>query len=338
MCVRTNGGGKFKGMNYSDYENFIRNRMRMPHVYQPVMLMMLLEGGGKASTTEIAKAILNHDESQIEYYEKIVGNMVGRVLRNHGLVKKEGGDYVLCLDEKLTEKETAHLIQLCNEKLTEYEAKRGEQIWKHRKLSGGYISGTLRYEVLKKAQFHCELCGISADVRALEVDHIVPRNLGGTDDPSNLEALCYSCNSMKRDRDQTDFRKVRESYSLRVDGCPFCNLPKERILYEKDLAVAIRDAFPVTPFHTLVIPNRHVTEIFDLSRPEPNACNELMREAKRNIEQTDPQVSGFNVGVNNGRAAGQTVEHCHVHLIPRRVGDVENPVGGIRKAISVKPF
>jgi hypothetical protein len=101
-------------------------------------------------------------------------------------VKKEGGDYLLCLDERLTERETAHLIKLCSEKLAEYEAKRGDQIWQHRKLSSGYISGTLRYEVLKKAQFHCELCGISADVRALEIDHIVLRNLGGIDDPRSL--------------------------------------------------------------------------------------------------------------------------------------------------------
>jgi diadenosine tetraphosphate (Ap4A) HIT family hydrolase/5-methylcytosine-specific restriction endonuclease McrA len=324
-------------MNYRECEDFIQNRMRMSHVYQPVMLMTLLKLGGKASTTAIAKAILDHDESQIEYYEKIVGNMVGRVLRNHGLVKKEGSNYLLCLDEGLDDTEIAHLVELCEKKLTEYEAKRGEQIWHHRKLSSGYISGTLRFDVLKKAQFHCELCGISADIRALEVDHIVPRNLGGTDDPNNLQALCYSCNSMKRDRDETDFGKVRESFNLRVEDCPFCNLPKERILYENELAVAIRDAFPVTPLHTLVIPKRHVTEIFDLSRPETNAYNELMKKTKRNIEQTDASVSGFNVGVNNGRAAGQTVEHCHVHLIPRRVGDVENPVGGIRKAISAKP-
>ena len=78
--------------------------------------------------------------------------------------------------------------------------------------------------------------------------------------------------------------------------------------------------------------------LLHLSRPETNAYNELLKETKRNIEQSDPQVSGFNVGVNNGGAAGQTVEHCHVHLIPRRVGDVENPVGGIRKAISAKPL
>jgi len=113
--------------------------------------------------------------------------------------------------------------------------------------------------------------------------------------------------------------------------------PRNAFFMKNELAVAIRNAFPVTPLHTLVIPKRHVSDIFDLSRPETNAYNELMKETKRNIEQTDPSVSAFNVGVNNGRAAGQTVEHCHIHLIPRRVGDVENPVGGIRKVISAKP-
>jgi len=320
-------------MNYRDCEGFIQKEMRMSHVYQPVMLMTLLENGGKASTTTIAKAILERDESQIEYYEKIVGNMVGRVLRNHGLVKKVGSEYFLCLDEKLTEQETTHLVEVCRGKLAEYQAKRGELIWKHRKATSGYISGTLRYDVLKQAQFHCELCGVSADIRALEVDHIVPRNVGGSDDASNLQALCYSCNSMKRDRDDTDFRKVRESFNSLVDGCLFCNLAKERILHENELAVAIRDAFPVTPLHTLVIPKRHVSEIFDLSRPETNACNELLGEAKQQLTASDPEVKGFNVGSNSGETAGQTVQHCHIHLIPRRFGDVPNPAGGIRSVI-----
>lgn len=241
-----------------------------------------------------------------------------------------------CVWSRLTKQQTARLVELCREKLTEYEAKRGEQIWQHRKLSSGYISGTLKFEVLKSAQFHCELCGVSADVRALEVDHIVPRNLGGTDDPSNLQALCYSCNSMKRDRDETDFRKVRESFGRQVDGCSFCKLPKELILCENELTVAIRDAFPVTPLHTLIIPKRHVSEVFDLSRPESNAYNQLLGIAKLDIKKADTEVAGFNVGINNGEVAGQTVQHCHIHLIPRRVGDVENPVGGIRNVIPGK--
>jgi len=323
-------------MNYRDCENFIQNRMRMSHVYQPVMLMTLLKGGGKASTTAIAKAILNHDASQIEYYEKIVGNMVGRVLRNHGVVKKEGSEYFFSLDEKLTKGETDRMVELCRKKIAKDEAKRGEQILQPRKLSSGYVSATLKYEVLKKAQFHCELCGVSADVRALEVDHIVPRNLGGTDDPSNLQALCYSCNSMKRDRDQTDFGKVRESFANRVVDCRFCRVPKEQIIFENELAYAIRDAFPVTPLHTLVIPKRHLSDVFELSRPETNAYNELLRLAKRQIQEAEPEVCGFNVGINNGEAAGQTIEHCHVHLIPRRRGDVEKPKGGIRNVIPGK--
>jgi 5-methylcytosine-specific restriction endonuclease McrA len=120
------------------------------------------------------------------------------------------------------EPKIAHLVELCQKKLTEYEAKRGEQIWQHRKLSSGYISGTLRFEVLKKAQFHCELCGISAAIRALEVDHIVPRNLGGTDDPNNLQALCYSCNSMKRDKILARYANpsVSELTAARSAICP----------------------------------------------------------------------------------------------------------------------
>jgi hypothetical protein len=130
-CFTIPSCARFAGvfMNYRDYEDFIQHRMRMSHVYQPVMLMTLLQGEGKASTTKIAKAILDHDESQIEYYEKIVGNMVGRVLRSHGLVKKEGSEYILCLDEKLTKTQAAHLVELCNEKLTQYEAKRGAKFF-----------------------------------------------------------------------------------------------------------------------------------------------------------------------------------------------------------------
>jgi ATP adenylyltransferase len=240
--------------------------------------------------------------------------MVGRVLRSHGLAEKKGSEYFLCLDQKLTKEETIQLVELCHAKLTEYQTKRGEQIWQHRKLSSGYISGTLRFEVLKKAQFHCELCGISADIRALEVDHIVPRNLGGTDDPTNLQALCYSCNSMKRDKDETDFRMVRQSFKRPVDGCLFCKVSAERVLHENELAFAIRDEFPVTRLHTLIIPKRHVLEAFDLSRPEVNACNELSKIAKQFIEHDDFGVSGFNVGFNDGEVAGQTVP-------PKPIGD-----------------
>jgi len=143
--------------------------------------------------------------------------------------------------------------------------------WSHRRKSAGYVSGTLRYEVLKRAMFRCELCGASAEDRALEVDHIVPRNTGGSDDLSNLQALCYSCNAMKRDRDTTDFRAMASLYRERADGCIFCNIDATRIVSENELIVAIRDAYPVTEGHSLLIPRRHVVGPSDLFQPELNA-------------------------------------------------------------------
>jgi 5-methylcytosine-specific restriction endonuclease McrA len=252
-------------MTYERLADFVRNRMRMSHVYQPVMLTALLQNSGRCSTAQIARSILAHDESQVEYYEDVVKNMVGRVLRGHGIVEKDGGGYSLAGYEDLDDEQIEHLIGLCEAKLEEYKARRGRRIWQHRKISAGYVSGTLHYEVLKRARFRCELCGVSADVRALEADHIVPRSRHGVDDLDNLQALCYRCNASKRDRDDTDFRGVTESYKRRERGCPFCEVPAERVVAENELSYAIRDAFPVTPMHTLVIPKRHAPGYFELA-------------------------------------------------------------------------
>ena len=168
------------------------------------------------------------------------------------------------------------------------------------------------------------------------MDHIVPRRRGGTDDPDNLQTLCYRCNAMKRDRDDTNFRGVGEFYEQRERGCPFCEVPKERVVGEFELAYAIRDAFPAASLHTLVILKRHVQGYFELGRPELNACHRLLEQEKKMIEQVDPSVEGFNDGVNDGEAAGQTIFHCHVHLIPRHKDDVENPTGGVRHIIPDK--
>ena len=190
--------------------------------------------------------------------------------------------------------------------------------------------------MLKGARFRYELCGVSADIRAQEVDHIVPRNKGGKDDPDNLQALCFSCNATKRDRDATDFRGVADSYKHREPGCPFCEMPKDQLVAEAELAYAVRDAFPVTPLHTLVIPKRHVSGYFELGRPELNACHRLLEQEKLALDRADESVEGCNVGVNDGESAGQTVSHCHLHLIPRCSGDVEDPTGGVRNVIPGK--
>ena len=121
--------------------------MRMSHVHQPVMLLTLLRAaGGKSSTTEVARSVLAHDESQVEYYDDVTMNMVGRVLRSHGIVEKEDDGFSLIGYEDLDDEQVEHLIELCEAKLDEYKTKRGKRIWQHRKASTGYVSGTLRYE------------------------------------------------------------------------------------------------------------------------------------------------------------------------------------------------
>lgn len=327
-------------MLFDTLADFITTKMRMSHVYQPVMLMTLLTKGGKCHERDIASDLLICDESQIEYYTQITNNMVGRVLRDHKIVERDRATktYTLPGYETLTDDQKAKLIGLCQARLDAFVEARGKAIYDHRRVSVGYISGTLKYEVLKRARFRCELCGISADEKALEPDHILPRNHGGTDNLSNLQALCYSCNAMKRDRDNTDFRAIRESYESRQSSCVFCEISSERILAQNELAYAIADAYPVSPLHTLIITKRHVPTFFELGQAEVNACTALVNQQKTRIQLEDHSVDGFNIGVNSGASAGQIVDHCHIHLIPRRSGDVPDPRGGVRHTIPGKGY
>lgn len=116
---------------------------------------------------------------------------------------------------------------------------------------------------------------------------------------------------------------------MRSSPCPFCTLPPERITIANSLGVAIRDAFPVSPGHSLVIPRRHVTSFFELEDKERDALSRLLAEARRRlIDEMAP--AGFNIGINEGAAAGQTIAHLHIHLIPRYEGDLADPRGGVR--------
>lgn len=121
-----------------------------------------------------------------------------------------------------------------------------------------------------------------------------------------------------------------------MTACIFCEPEAPRVFLENELSCALWDSFPVTDLHALVIPRRHAPDYFDLTRDELLACDELLRRARGLILERDATVEGFNVGVNAGAAAGQTVFHCHLHLIPRRQGDVENPRGGVRWVVPRK--
>jgi ATP adenylyltransferase len=204
--------------------DFLQKHMRMSHIYQPVMIKELLQRGGEADIRDVAAAFLARDESQLEYYEKITKDMPGRVLAKHGIVERDGNKYRLALDPcSLSAEEREELIRLCDAAINSYLQRRGAAVYDHRRAALGYLSGSLRYEVLKRAGFRCELCGISADERAIEVDHIVPRKHGGEDDLTNLQALCFKCNANKGARDDADLRIIREGINARQSGCVFSN-------------------------------------------------------------------------------------------------------------------
>ena len=118
--------------------------------------------------------------------------------------------------------------------------------------------------------------------------------------------------------------------------CLFCNVEKSGCAYENELAYASYDSYPVTEHHCLIIPKRHIKDYFDLSNEELLACNDLVQIVKKEIIKKDPSVKGFNLGTNIGKVSGQSILHCHLHLIPRREGDVNNPQGGVRSVIPNK--
>ena len=118
--------------------------------------------------------------------------------------------------------------------------------------------------------------------------------------------------------------------------CLFCTTKNDDIIEENKFAFATLDSYPVSSQHCLIIPKRHVKEYFDLSEEEVLGCDQLIKKIKIKVENNDKTIKGFNIGINSGKEAGQSIMHCHIHLIPRREGDAENPQGGVRAVIPSK--
>ena len=118
------------------------------------------------------------------------------------------------------------------------------------------------------------------------------------------------------------------------DNCPFCKVIDK--VAENNSVFAIKDNYPVSKGHHLIIPSRHTENYFSMSDNERSDAMELIRVLKNQLEESDPSITGFNIGMNSGESAGQTVMHSHIHLIPRRDGDIRNPRGGVRHVIPHK--
>ena len=252
-------------MLFEELLDFIDDRMEMHHIYQPVMLIALLENDGSASVTDIAKAILKHSAFQAEYckritkYENTVKDKPGEALISHKVVTpidENKNEYSLIGYKNLADSEKKELVNRCKKEIKKFlEENRDGSFWQRRKKS---------------------------------------------------------------------------------TGCIFCEMPKERVIVENELAYAIYDKYPATPKHTLIIPKRHVSDYFSLRQQEKDATQHLLETQKKKISDSDKTVTAFNVGINAGEDAGQTIMHAHIHLIPRRKADVADPRGGVRGVISEK--
>jgi len=191
-------------MKADDLLDFINTKMQMSHVYQPLLIRSLLDAGGQASLRQVAADFVAEDEGHLRYYEERIKAMPLKVLRNHGVCSYQNG--VLSLDvEKLTYEQRAALRAACEQRIATFLEQRGVGAWGQGALNIEPVGESLRFEILKRDRV-CQLCGAGRNDAVLEVDHIVPRSKGGSNDPDNLQVLCARCNRGKSNRDDTDFR------------------------------------------------------------------------------------------------------------------------------------
>lgn len=318
-------------MTFEALRNFLASKMKMSHIYQPLLIKTLIESGGVSTIRQLSTAFLSNDESQIIFYEKRLKEMPIKVLSKHGIISRDG-ELVSLNVKKLTLEQKAEIKKLCEQKIQEYIASRGLKIWDYSLLDDTLTDDKLRFRLLREAKGRCALCGATKDDRPLDIDHIIPRSKGGKTEYENLQVLCSKCNRTKRDKDDVDYRKlVEEEYQ---DDCVFCQKSRSSaIILQNEYSYAVLDGFPVSEGHTLIIPKRHFGDYFDITEKEYVAVHDLIRVRRKQLLEHDNAILGFNVGVNSGEVAGQTIWHCHIHLIPRRKEDTPNPRGGVRGVI-----
>ena len=185
--------------------DFVTKKMRMSHIYQPLLIRSLLDSGGVATVRQLAIDMLAADESQIQFYESRIKTMPLPILRKHGIVDSSRDGLVRLDVSKMTFKERIELRSACETAIAEFLGSRGVSTWQHRLLETDPVPESTRYEVLKRDR-RCVLCGATSREARLEVDHIQPRSKGGKNSMDNLQVLCGRCNRGKSNRDNADLR------------------------------------------------------------------------------------------------------------------------------------
>lgn len=307
-------------------KEFLTKKMKMTGPYQAMVIYHCLLGNGTAKLSEIAKDLSSRDSESIDYYISRLKVYPKEVLRKHGVAEIEQDSFRL--NVQLEELELATLKNICLEKIEKWYIENEKK-----EIADPSGWGAIRFRMLKKYK-RCVLCGAKPhpdlDIE-LDVDHILPSSKGGSDDESNLQVLCSQCNRAKGNRDNEDFRPKETS------NCVFCSGLEERTLNIKSKYFwIIRDNFPVTKFHTLIIPKIHLASPTEMDSKHWEELGRVSSLVKNQILLEDSGVTGFNMGFNDGESAGQTIFHVHFHIIPRRIGDHPAPRGGIRGVIPDK--
>jgi len=235
----------------NDLIDFLKNKMSMTDLYQPAIIRELLVSGGIQSKENLARVLAQYDVSVIDYYKKVLMRWPKITLSKHNVVdydKKEQNFKLTIFPTTDSDRQAA--IELCEHKIAEWVEKKSQR------QTPSQSSASVRYEVLKDSQGKCQLCGIPASLRPIDVDHIVPRSKANkrnkvkkegawidVDSKANLQALCFACNRAKRDTDETDFRRskklVRDKIPefIEAEG----RTPKVKTISGTALAAALND-------------------------------------------------------------------------------------------------
>ena len=280
----------------------------MTHVYQPVMIKTLLESDNCATVDEIAKEFINWDHSLLEYYKNRVMVWPKKTLTKHKIVSYNKNVFTLLLDDGVTQEQKRHLIEICDGRTDEYVDKHPDRIGT--KTNRDAACQTDRYNVMTNAKGICAACGCRD--KPLDVDHILPVSKGGTDEISNLQALCFTCNRQKRDRDRTDFVMEKKRLKYRDSECDLCKI---ETIKSNELASTVRAKRPRSKLHSLVFPKRHVGTFFEMIPAEKNHCLEMISEVREEIMEKEKTVKGFCVNFDSGNITGKH-QHCHIHVVP----------------------
>lgn len=297
-------------MDYRELEEFIHNtrKMRMTHIYQPILIKTLLESkDGSASVDEIARKFLDNDDSQINYYKKVAKRWPKITLKSHGVIKYKKDIFTLNLDHKLSPDERKHLIELCDLRLNAFI---DEDPWikKIRETDKTMINKSVRFDILARSKGICVACGVKSTEAMLHVDHIVPVSLGGKTEPGNLQALCYKCNTQKRNKDETDFLLHHNRLKFRKTKCPLCKENEGMLSNSMAHTALSKDLHE--GIHTLVIPNRHAGSFIDLLPAERQLCLNLVDDVINNMKN-DGTAKEFNVtGFDRAR------DHFYIDVVP----------------------